>query len=157
MDNSNSKPFEFFKTYRTLRGEYVTVTWVDDTPGYEAVMCDDQIWRYNRPKDRGRVTGSDFTGTHLDNLIPEGANTFKAHFVNESEKDRDFFCPDGLNIPRVILLERDTIVSNSLPIPYACTAYTLDGAYYMRSDDAPYVMAEKPKHLGNQHRTRVAM
>jgi|HubBroStandDraft_3_1064219.scaffolds.fasta_scaffold00002_6 hypothetical protein len=66
-----SKPFELNKSYRTKEGDYVTVLVCDNTPGYEYVLGDDNICRYNRDQDRGRVTGSGFDMTYRRNLIPD--------------------------------------------------------------------------------------
>jgi hypothetical protein len=74
-DELLSKPFELNATYRTKGGELVKIIEVSThLPGYECVKGEDDIWRYNRPNDRGRVTASAHDMSDPRNLIPEPIN-----------------------------------------------------------------------------------
>lgn len=50
--------------YFTRRGEWRQQKWHRTSSG----------WRYNRPADRGRVTGTAFDHSHPDCVIPESIN-----------------------------------------------------------------------------------
>lgn len=67
-------PFVLGQTYSTKSGDVVTI--IDehckDDP-YWTVLGSDDLWRYNRESDRGRVTGSPFDMSDFRNLIPEQA------------------------------------------------------------------------------------
>jgi hypothetical protein len=63
------------ETYLTQDGKEVTILDQSTVPSYEAVKGSDlnvdgnNIWRYNRPNDRGRVTGSNFDMSDPRNLV----------------------------------------------------------------------------------------
>lgn len=60
--------FEVGKTYRTLSGKSVKIIAEHNrNTGYACVQGDDEKWRYDRPQDAGRVTGS--PNDCPDNLI----------------------------------------------------------------------------------------
>lgn len=61
------------ESYKTQDGKNVTITEARHTPGYECVLGDDDIWRYNREGDRGRVTGTAHDFSDPRNLIPEAS------------------------------------------------------------------------------------
>lgn len=74
-DEGRGKPFQVGKEYPTQGGALVTVTEEMRRGTDHACVCgSDGIWRYNRPDDRGRVTGSAFDMSDPLNLIPEKAN-----------------------------------------------------------------------------------
>jgi hypothetical protein len=64
-------PFEVGKTYRrTQGGDPVTIIGGTGDKGYETVFCADNVHRYNRESDRGRVTASAFDMSDPLNLAP---------------------------------------------------------------------------------------
>lgn len=55
----DSIPFELGERCTTLGGEEVVCTELSEKwRGYECALFSDGAWRYNRPHDRGRCTGS---------------------------------------------------------------------------------------------------
>lgn len=54
------RPFELGGKYYTRGGKLVTIVEIDNRPHYQWVLGDDNICRYNRPNDYGRVTASSF-------------------------------------------------------------------------------------------------
>lgn len=58
--------FEVGKTYKTQSGNDVKIV----IKNGDTVSGSDGIWRYDRPKDAGRVTGSAFDMSHPLNLVP---------------------------------------------------------------------------------------
>lgn len=46
------------ETYETLSGKRLEIIDFGVVVGYECVQCSDGKWRYDRPGDRGRLTGS---------------------------------------------------------------------------------------------------
>jgi hypothetical protein len=63
-------PFLLMSSYKTKSGKWVRIIDESTRKGYETVKGDDDIWRYNREEDRGRVTGSPFDMSDGNNLIP---------------------------------------------------------------------------------------
>ena len=65
-------PFICGNEYATIGGGTVKIVQRNHAhSGYETVLGDDGVHRYNRPQDMGRVTGSGGDGTtHPGNLIP---------------------------------------------------------------------------------------
>lgn len=69
-------PFVVGQTYQTKGGKSVTITEDNSDrigPSYWCIRGDDDIWRYNRESDRGRVTGSAFDMSDPLNLVPLAA------------------------------------------------------------------------------------
>jgi hypothetical protein len=65
--------FEIGKTYKTQFGKDVLVLSRNESiPGYETVLGDDGLHRYDRStdsKDAGRVTGTDHDGSFPCNFV----------------------------------------------------------------------------------------
>lgn len=55
---SNSKPFKVGDVFTTIGGLEVECIQLSEMRGYECARFSDGGWRYNRPYDRGRATGS---------------------------------------------------------------------------------------------------
>ena len=67
-----SQPFQVGKTYITKNHRLVKI--IEENNEYlthATVKGYDGIWRYNRPQDRGRCTGTNFDMSDPRNLIPE--------------------------------------------------------------------------------------
>ncbi len=92
------KRFEVGKTYKTQGGQEVTITAETTRRGYECVQGDDREddergYRYNRPGDLGRCTGTNHDGSDPRNLIPElatdlelvSARRYAVPFADEDE------------------------------------------------------------------------
>lgn len=61
--------FELGDRVTTIGGQEVICTELsDETPGYECALFSDGAWRYNRPHDRGRCTGSAWDAPK--NIVP---------------------------------------------------------------------------------------
>jgi hypothetical protein len=61
-------------SYQTKTGKWVQIVKARDIGGpYHVVMGKDGIWRYARPGDAGRVTGSNFDMSHPANLVVPNA------------------------------------------------------------------------------------
>jgi len=65
-----SVEFEVGNTYKSFGGQMVKMVERRDEPGYEVILGKDDIWRYNRDADRGRVTGTAHDFSCAENLIP---------------------------------------------------------------------------------------
>jgi len=61
--------FEVGKRYLTQGGETIEILAETHLEGYECVKGSDDIWRYNRPSDLGRVTASAFDMSDPRNLV----------------------------------------------------------------------------------------
>jgi hypothetical protein len=119
-----SLPFELGKSYPRRDGKMVKIIAVNNTPYYETVQGDDGVaghlgFRYNRPGDRGRCTGtaSDFSDplNLLPNFEPSASNTGEGFFVpvslmgaNKPERVRKLF-------GQLLTLERE-----ATDIRYSC-------------------------------------
>ena len=61
--------FKLGEIYTTQEGKSVKIIEESTMPSYEWVRGDDNICRYNRPNDRGRVTASNFDMSCPQNLV----------------------------------------------------------------------------------------
>ena len=67
-----TKPFIVGQTYRTKSGDEVRIIGeLYAGTAYACVQGSDDLWRYNRESDRGRVTASPFDMSCPMNLVPE--------------------------------------------------------------------------------------
>lgn len=127
----SSLPFIIGPAYQTLGGKTVYIVEESTTPGYECVKGDDGIWRYNREGEfeRGRVTGTDHTGTHQDNLIPIGDDGEPMETWNCVLEGPDAHRVNGGKL--TLLADPDVIQTPSIvvgqPHIFVKTGYPLDG------------------------------
>lgn len=86
----HAEPYVVGNKYLTQAGMFVRVAMSSDKRGYETVMGEDQIWRYNRASDRGRVCGSphdysypaNFVRLYTSPVVPAGtAEALKKRFA----------------------------------------------------------------------------
>lgn len=63
--------FKIHKLYRTTRGKLIKIVDESNDNGkeYRCVLGNDGKWRYDRPGDYGRVTGTNHDFSYPDNLV----------------------------------------------------------------------------------------
>ena len=68
--------FKLGEYCRTYGGDIVRIVGESNHKGYECVLGDDGIWRYNRRGEEGRVTGWSSLPQNMGNWPSHGLNDY---------------------------------------------------------------------------------